>query len=227
MQLRMDTKNFMKQMNNLMQYSYGFLDGIEQGKTTFFHNLGRETIKALELYIDVEARSNQQALHHVYEWYQTGSPQARLFDLKFTVSNLGLSFGNNFKQSKSLSHNATEPFINKALVMESGMQVVIEPKKSDVLAFEINGEQVFTKNPVVVENPGGDAVAVSFEKVFDEFFQYYFKQSFLKASGIFNYLEKPTLYKQNLRNGLKFGRQAGIESGIRWIANARVNEVIV
>lgn len=226
MQLRMDAKGFMKEMNNIMQYSYGFLDGIQQGKSVFFHNLGKETIKALEFYIDSEARANKQALHHVYEWYQTGSPAARLFDIKFTISNVGLSFGNNFKQSKSLSHNSTEPFLNKASVMESGTAVVIEPKKANALAFEINGEQVFTKNPVVVQNPGGDAVVGSFEKVFDEFFQYYFKQSFLRASGIFDYLQKPTLYKQNLRKGVKFGRQAGIESGIRWIANARVNEVI-
>ena len=221
----MDTRSFTKEMNNIMQYSFGFLEGIESGKKLFLNNLASQTINALAMYIDSEARANKQALHHVYEWYQTGSPDARLFDIKFTVSNLGISFGSNFKQSTSLSQNATEPFRDKASIMESGTSITVEPRLANALAFEVNGTQVFTKKPVTITNPGGDAVVGSYERVFDEFFTYYFKQSFLKASGIFDYLKKPTLYKQNLKNGARFGKQAGIETGIRWIANAKINEV--
>jgi len=49
-------------------------------------------------------------------------------------------------------------------------------------------EQVFTKNPINVSNPGGDWVQGSYEKTFDNFMNNYFKQSFLRASGIYQYL---------------------------------------
>jgi len=102
------------------------------------------------------------------------------------------------------------------------MPVVIKPKKSSVLVFEDNGETVFTKNPVKIDNPGGPNVQGSFSRVFDEFMSIYFKQSFLKASGIYDYLSRPTIYKKEIASGAKFGKSKGINVGFKWIANAKV-----
>lgn len=223
MRVVFNDRMFKKDMKNLINYSMGYLDGIEKGKKEFLNNLGKVTIEALGQYIDVNARMNTQALHHVYEWYQTGSPQARLFDLNYTVSNLGLSVNSSFKQSNSISRESSEPFYNKARIMENGVPITINPKSGGALRFKQNGEEIFTKRPINIFNPGGPNVEGSYEKTFDEFMLRYFKQSFLKASGIYDYISKPTLYKKNLAKGVKGGgRSKGYSTGYKWIANAAI-----
>jgi hypothetical protein len=223
MRVVFNDRMFKKDMKNLINYSMGYLDGIEKGKKEFLNNLGKVTIEALGQYIDVNARMNTQALHHVYEWYQTGSPQARLFDLNYTVSNLGLSVNSKFKQSNSISRDSSEPFYNKARIMEEGVPVTINPKSGGALRFEEGGQEIFTKKSVTVFNPGGTQVEGSYEKTFDDFMLRYFKQSFLKACGIYDYINKPTLYKKNLAKGVKGGgKSTGYSTGYKWIANAAV-----
>jgi hypothetical protein len=223
MRVTTNLKQFESQMNNIVKYSVGFLDGVQNGKHVFLKNLGLGTIQAMAAYVDVSAKGNPRALHHVYEWYQTGSPNARLFDLDYTVSNLGLSINATFKQSRTLKEDSNEPFYNKASIMERGIPVTITPKKSSVLVFEEGGETIFTKNPVTVRSPGGDEVRGSFENVIDEFILRYFKQSFLRASGIYDYIKKPTVYKKNIRQGSKLGRSKGLDTGFKWIANAKIS----
>lgn len=220
--LAFDDKAFLKDMKNIVEYSVGYLDGIHAGKKEFLNNLGVNSLEMLKQYIDSNARVNPQMLHHVYEWYQVGSPNARLFDLEYTVSNVGLSFKSTFRQSETIQSGSNVPFFNKAKIMEEGMPVTISPKRAKALAFEIDGQEVFSKSPVTVSNPGGDGVEGAYESVFDSFFSKYFKQSFMTSSGIKDYLEKPTLYKKNLSQGKKSGRSAGVSTGYRWIANAGV-----
>lgn len=222
MRVSIQTNNFEKELLNIANYSMGFLEGAQKGKKVFLDNLGRGVIYALGQYIDVEARANRDALHHVYEWYQTGSPQARLFDINYTVSNLGLSINSTFRQSRSLQQDATTPFYNKAKIMEDGIPVVIRPKKNSVLRFYEGGETVFTSKPVTVRNPGGNQVEGSFERIFDEFMIRYFTQAFLRASGISDYISNPVIYKKNLSAGAKQGRTKGVSTGYKWITNAKI-----
>lgn len=215
-------KHFQKTMNNVVDYSLGFLDGVQSGKKTFLNNIGRGVIQVLGQYIDTEARANREALHHVYEWYQTGSPSGRLFDLTYTVSNIGLSINSNFRQSRTLSEDGTVPFYNKAKIMENGIPVTIKPKRIALRFYEGQGE-VFTRRPVTIRNPGGPAVEGSFERVFDQFMTVYFTQGFLRASGIFAYIKKPEIFKRNFAAGAKGGgKRMGQNTGFKWIANARV-----
>ena len=220
---KVNVKPFVKMMDNIVEYSFGFIDGTNRGKKLFFDSLGKNTVELLKQYIDTNARMNPKLLHHVYEWYQTGSPNARLYDLNYVATNFGVSFKSTFKQSQSIPNGSNVPFYNKAKIMEEGSPVTIRPKKI-ALAFEVDGEEVFTRNPVKIENPGGE-VDGEFEKVFDSFFNQYFRQSFLKASGLFDYLENPTIYKKNFRKGAKLGRSVGVSTGMAWMANARIAEV--
>jgi hypothetical protein len=222
MNVVMNTKHLEKIIGNAINYSVGFLDGAQKGKSIFLKNLGNSVVGILKDYIDVEARSNPQALHHIYEWYQIGSPKARLYDFTYTVSNVGLSFKSNFKQSKSLPLGSSVPFENKAKIMEDGTPVTISPVRSEVLVFEANGQTVFTKKDIDIQNPGGTEVQGSFEKVADEFFRVYFKQSFLKSSGLYFYIKKPVIYKKNFASGSRAGRSVGVETGFKWIANAQI-----
>lgn len=219
---KFDDMQFMKDMNNLMEYSAGFLEGISLGKTKLFEILGNNVKEILGEFIDSNAKVDPASLHHVYEWYQTGSPAARLFDIEYTISNLGLSFKSTLSQSTSIKNGSNVPFYNKAKIMENGIPVTITPKNAKVLSFESNGETVFTKGPVTVSNPGGQSVDGSYERIFDLFFHNYFSQSFLSSSGLGQYLTKPVAYKNNLSSGKKGGRTVGIQTGYRWIANAGV-----
>jgi hypothetical protein len=158
----------------------------------------------------------------MYEWYKVGSPEARLFDLKYTISNLGLSVNSTFRQSRVASSNSPKPFYDKARIMEYGIPVKISPIKGDVLAFNEDGTTIFTRKDIEIRYPGGKKVAGSYQKVFDSFFGKYFTQAFLRASGILNYLEDPKIYKKNLNAGSKSGRQQGIKTGYTWIVNAKI-----
>lgn len=215
-------KQFDKIMNNIVEYSYGFLDGTKKGKDQFLKNLGRGTIEALKQYIDVQAKMSPGALHHVYEWHETGSPGARLYNIDYVITGTGLSFNSTFSQSRSIKNGSTVPFYDKARIMENGIPVTIKPVVAKVLSFEDNGEQVFTPNPVRVENPGGDDVQGTYERTFDSFFRNYFKQSFLRASGILEYLSNPVAYKTNFKAGSKIGKAKGIQAGYTWMANATI-----
>ena len=213
---------FKKDMKNIMNYSLGFLEGIQAGKTKFLNNVGVMTKELLEEYIDSNARVNPEALHHIYEWYKVGSPDARLYDINYTVSNLGLSFVSTLKQSTSIKDGSSVPFYNKAKIMEEGTPVTIRPKKANVLVFEDGGETVFTKGEVVVGSPGGTETTGSFQKVVDTFFNRYFTQAFLRTSGIASYLENPDVYRKNLSAGKSSGKIKGQQVGYRWIANAGI-----
>ena len=217
-----NSSQFKKEMNNIVEYSVGFLEGIQKGKTLFLKTVGLETVELMKEFIDSNARVNPEMLHHIYEWNQTGSPKARLYNISYTTSNLGLSFKSSFSQSASIKNGSRTPFYDKARIMEEGIPVTIRPKAAEVLVFDENGETVFTKGPVRVDNPGGSQVEGGFEKVFDMFFNRYFSQAFLRVSGIAKYLENPEVYRRDMNAGKSLGRSKGVSTGYRWIANAGV-----
>jgi hypothetical protein len=119
-----------------------------------------------------------------------------------------------------IQQGSNVPFYNKAMIMEKGIPVVIKPKAAKVLAFSKDGEDVFVKGQVKVDNPGGTMAQGGFQKAFDNFFRNYFTQAFLRSSGISKYFESPRIYKSNLDKGRRIGRSAGYSTGYRWIANA-------
>jgi len=219
--IRFDNKAFKKEMKNIVDYSVGFTEGIQKGKTEFLKSLGSEVSEIASQFIDSNARVSPETLHHVYEWYKNGSPEARLFDINYTVSNIGLSFISSFRQSSTIKQGSNEPFRNKASIMEEGTAVVIKPRNSEVLRFEVNGEVVYTRNKVVVDNPGGTTQG-EFEKAFDMFFSRYFTQAFLNSGNLKQYFENPISYKKNLGRGKRGGKSVGLSTGYRWVANATV-----
>lgn len=214
-----DSKAFSLDLKNVIDYSIGFLDGVQAGKREFLDGLGNIISEMAGEFIDATARLNPQQLHHIYEWYQSGSPKARLYDISYTVSNLGLSFKSTLTQSSSIQDGSNTPFYNKAYIMENGIPVTITPRANGVLVFDDNGKTVFTKAPVTVENPGGTYVEGSFEEIFDEFFSRYFTQAFLRSSGVKQYLENPKVFKTNMVAAKRGGKSLGIQTGYKWIVN--------
>jgi len=157
--VNMNTKVFTAQMNNIVNYSFGFLEGVQKGKKVFL---------------------------------------------------------------ETMSENMTVPFYNKAKIMENGIPVTISPTRGQALKFNGPTGEVFTRKPIKVESPGGDEVFGSFESTVDIFISRYFKQSFIRASGLYDYIKKPKLYKTNFKAGSKMGKSKGVETGFKWIANATI-----
>jgi len=218
LKVQVNDKTFIKDLNNIVQYGIGFVEGIQAGKPTLMKQLGLEIQELAGQYIDANARVNSQELHHVYEWYQTGSPSGRLFNIKYSLTARGLSFDATFSQSKSIKNGSNVPFYNKARIMEEGTPVTIKPVNSDVLAFEDGGETVFTKKPVTVTHPGGN-VSGMFEETFNEFFTRYLSQSFLEVTGLAKHFKTPVTFKQNFAAGAKGGKSVGYRVGQRWMAS--------
>jgi hypothetical protein len=218
-----DITNITNKLNNIAKYSIGFLEGVEAGKEKFLDNLGQTVLESLKNFIDSNARVNPEILHHVYEWYETGSPQARLFDLEYIVNNNSLiSFSYTFSQSNSYAKGSVVPFYNKAAIMEKGSPITIKPKQNGVLSFNDNGEQVFTKKPILVQNPGGQATEQGFENTLKDFFDNYFTQSFLISSGIAEHFKDIRTYKQNFASGSKQGKPLGFKVGYEWVSKGGI-----
>jgi hypothetical protein len=221
MKVNLDSRAMQKSLQNIIDYSFGFLEGAKSGKRAMLDTLGGGVIEALAQYIDAVARSDENAMHHVYEWHRVGSPAARLFDINYTVSNSGLSIKSSFRQSNTIQDKSREPFYNKARIMEYGIPVTISPKRK-ALVFEEAGDTVFVSRPITINNPGGTQVEGSYQTIFNVFFSSYFTQAFLRSSGLFDYISKPVIYKKNIAAGAKGGRSVGNKVGYTWIANATV-----
>ena len=219
-----DDSKFLKEMNNVIDYSNGYLEGINQGKKRFIENVGKDAIEAIKQFVDSNARVNPAALQHMYEWNETGSPNARLFDINYISNSFGLSFDFTFRQSSSVKSGSTTPFYDKARIMEQGIPVTIKPKRSETLSFvNDEGEQVFVKGSVTVENPGGSPAQGSFENVVNVFVTQYFSQAWLRNSGILDYLKTSKDYKNSLNRGKTFGRSVGRSVGYNFITRARAD----
>jgi len=215
-----DTTQFQKEMKNIVEYSVGFVEGAKRGKVKLLENIGQTVVEGIKQFIDSNARVSPETLHHIYEWYQVGSPAARLFDIQYEATHVGLSFKSTFSQSTSIRQGSKVPFYDKARIMEQGIPVTIIPKARKPLVFESMGETVFTKSPVFISNPGGDAVAGGYQKVFEQFFSQYFSQSFLQSSGILNHLNDPTPFKSNFSKASTGGKNFGMNVGYRWITKS-------
>lgn len=216
---KFNDKKFMRDMTNFVKYTDGFFEGAQRGKSELYSMLAPKIAELASQYIDANARVNPDLLHHVYEWNKSGSPSARLFDISYSINNVAMSFMYEFRQSTTIQKGSNTAFFNKAEIMEKGMTVVVRPKQANALRFEVDGEEIFTKNPVVIDNPGG-VTQGQFEKVMREFFNVYLRQSFMTASGILKHLSKPTEYKKNIRSGIKGGRSIGIKAGYKWVVGA-------
>jgi len=216
----LDDKRFMSDMNNILDYAIGFIEGAQRGKVQMLKGLGAEVSEMICNYIDASARVNPQSLHHVYEWYQVGSPDARLFDISYVANSSGLSINSTLTQSLSVQRGSKVPFYNKAQIMENGVTLRVAPKESTVLAFDDNGEKVFTRKPVTITDPGGPMVEGEFERTLKQFFSSYMSQAILSSSGILRNLGNPVDFKTNLQQGKKGGRSVGLKVGYNWMTRS-------
>jgi hypothetical protein len=213
--MQVDLSAFSRDLKNIIGYSEGFLEGAQKAKPQLATSIGEIIKERLEQFIDSNAKVAPQLLHHVYEWYQTGSPDARLFDITYNTDGNGLSISSTFSQSMSIKAGSKVPFYDKASIMESGTTVTITPRNK--LVFDVDGKTVFTSKPVTVENPGGETQG-EYEKIFNMFFDSYMTQSMFNESGIYSALELNDDFGKHFSSAKRGGRSLGVNTGYNWIA---------
>jgi hypothetical protein len=213
--IKYNTVEVNKILNNTVEYTKGFFEGIQMERLEFNRILGGFAAEALGKYIDAKARSNPYSLHHVYEWNATGNSGARLFKFNVVATASSIKIVGDFLPSNSTSDTSDVPFVDKARVMEEGIAIEISPVNSNVLAFTVNGEQVFTANSIWIDHPGGDAVAGSFGETVAEFFDVYFTNSMLDP--LLKQLSTAREYTDNFPAGTKGGRLVGVRAGRKYM----------
>lgn len=217
---KFDSREINKILGNAVSYSYGFLEGIDIDQIVFNQRLGEFTVDAFGKYMDSRARVNPQAFHHIYEWNQVGQENARLFELNVKASKRVIHFSGKFLPSVTVSNGSTEPFRDKANIMENSIAITIEPKNSEVLVFQDEGETVFSMSAIHIANPGGDAVAGSFGKATEDFFSNYFTNALLEP--FMKQLQEPKEFKQSFSAGTKMGKTVGVRAGRKYISSPRM-----
>lgn len=216
--VKFDTKELTTTLHNVVSYSQGFTRGVKSAQPNFNRELSMFIEEALNKYIDVKARANPESLHHIYEWGMVGNPSGRLFEFTTTHSNNFISFVATLLPSVVSSENSSEPFRDKAIIMEKQITITIDPKDGEFLSFEDEGQTIFTSDTVVIDTPGGSAAGGSFERVVKEFFNNYLTVGLLKGSGIFDKLKYAKEYSRRFSQGAKSGSSAGVAAGREYLS---------
>lgn len=221
--IQFDITELMKTLNNTVAYTEGYLSEIQRRRQTWNGVLGQHIVKLLEEYIDALASTSPETLHHVYEWGGVGDPGARLFRLSSRATHDSIFITGDFLASSSTSPTGTEPFVDKATVMESGISVTITPKNGEVLVFEDDGETVFTPGPVYVEHPGGEEVAGSFKSAIEGFLNGYVSAQILRP--LLNDMSLSKEWKQLFKSGTKAGYRAGQRAAAKYMRASKIDAV--
>lgn len=219
---RIKGDSVIKMLRNSVEYSQAFTAELNKNKSILNQKLGTGSIEAFYDYLDGLARSHPGMLHHVYEWGQVGDPFGRLYDLSLSVNNTSAVIGVEFLESRVSSPTSSEPFYDKATIMEEGRTIVINEVEAKALFFEIDGEEFFRSGPIVISNPGGESVRGSFVNAFNEFYGYYFSQVYLESIRFYQYFANPKAYEKYFGSAVKGGSSAskGKKAALSWIMNA-------
>lgn len=218
--IRFDSKEAMKVLQNLVNYSDGFIKETKAQESTVTKRLARTSIEAFYDYLDGLARTNPSMLHHVYEWGAVGDPGARLVELKRQIaSGNNVSIDADFLTSSSVPEGGNEPFYDKAEIMEEGVPVTIDNTEATALFFQIDNQEFFRMGPIVIQNPGGEATRGSFVATFEEFYNDYFEQVYLRAIRFYDHFRNPKGFSSGFSKSAKSGNAfgAGKATALSWI----------
>lgn len=209
-------------LNNVVAYSDGFIKETKAKEGFVTNKLASTSIDSFYNYLDVLSRTNPGILHHVYEWGQVGDPSSRLVELKKVVGGTKASIDANFIPSTSVPEGASEPFWNKAEVMEEGITVTINEVDAKALFFQVGGEEFFRMGPIVIENPGGEEVRGSFVRAFEEFYNVYFDQVYLRSIRFYDHFRTAPGYAKNFSSAIRSSNAYGIgrQTALSWVTKA-------
>jgi hypothetical protein len=218
---RIRGEDVLRMLKNSVEYSDSFMRELKGSQDILNAKVGEESVDAFYDYLDGLARIHPGMLHHVYEWGQVGNPMGRLFDLTMSSNKTSAVITAEFLESDVPSPTSSEPFYDKAQIMEDGITVTINEVEAKALFFEIDGEEFFRSGPIVIANPGGQATRGSFLQAFDEFYGSYFTEVHLKAIRFYKYFSNPKAFETYFGSAVRGGAASkGRKAALSWIMNA-------
>ena len=220
--IKFDGKEAMKMLDNIVDYSEGFIKETKAQEKTVASRLADTSIEAFYDYLDVLARTNPGMLHHVYEWGEVGNPEGRLVELKKRLAGKSVNIDSEFVSSNSIPEGGSEPFYAKAEIMEEGIPITVQAVEARAMFIQYQGDEFFTAGPIVIENPGGEAVRGSFVNAFEEFYDSYFEQVYLRSIRYYDHFKSPKGFSTNFGAAVKSPNAAGIgrATALKWVLNA-------
>lgn len=221
--IKFDSKEAMKMLNNLVAYSEGFIKETEARESTVASKLASLSIDGFYEFLDGLARMHPGMLHHVYEWGEVGNPDARLVELTKSLARGGkVTVDAEFLTSNSIPAGANEPFYEKATIMEEGIPVTVQAINAQAMFFEYNGEEYFTAGPITIENPGGEAVRGSFVRAFEEFYNVYLENVYLRSIRFYDHFSSTREFGKNFPAAIKSANASAIgrSTALAWIMKA-------
>ena len=217
--IKFDSKEAMKMLNNVVSYSNGFIKETKAQEKTVASKLASTSIQAFYDYLDTLARTNPGMLHHVYEWGAVGDPDARLVELKKRLTGKSANIDSEFVTSSSIPEGGSEPFYEKAEIMEEGIPITVQAVQAKAMFIQYNGDEFFTAGPIVIENPGGEGVRGSFLTAFEEFYNEYFENVYLRAIRFYKHFENPKGFESNFNTAVNSRNAEGIgkTTALKWV----------
>lgn len=202
-----DAIDLMRVLNNTVDYSRAYLREIQMGQVRFNSQIAVYVKGILYKYIDSQARLYPERLAHVYEPGFNGAASQRLFTFETHATLEDITFTTRFNKSTLPSLDGGIPFEQRAEIMEDGLAITIAPKNGNVLAFDVDGETVFTTKPVTIDHPGGPEAAGAFKDAIDSFFNQYLTN--VVMAPIFAKLSKSKAYANYFAAGTINPQSAG------------------
>lgn len=186
-------QSIVAQISAAVYYQAKVLEKLEKSesfKRQFSQLIFNQIEKEFGEYIDAKARTSPKSLHHVYEWKKIGQDNARLFKLN-KLDGPGISFRISTELLPSTSFVPTNKgkhrhvFVSKAETMEAGNPVVISPRYSERLVFEVDGNTVYMPKgaSVKVNRPGGSGAKNQFYLATSQYFKSNMVNIAIKNSG--------------------------------------------
>lgn len=220
--VKIDGVKAIKMLNNVVKYSDGFIKETKAKQGYVASKLAGASIEGFYDFLDMTARTDPEMLHHIYEWREVGVPEARLVELKKITSGKNVLIESDFLMSFSIPEGGSEPFDQKAYIMEN--QIEVEPMAKDAKAmhFSWNGEEYFRTGPLVVVNPGGEATRDGFLKVFKVFYDTYLDNVYLNAIGFYDHFSDARRYSLNFNSAVSGtgAREKGRKTALSWVLSA-------
>lgn len=222
MRVSFNSKDAMKMLNNMVKYSDGYIKETTAKQSTVTNKLANLSIDAFYEYLDGLARVNPGMLHHVYEWSEVGNPEARLVELQKAITKTKAVIDSEFLQSMSNSPGGSEPFYEKATIMEEGIPVTVQAVNAQAMFFEYNGQEYFRTGPITIENPGGEETRGSFVRVFEEFYNVYLDRVYLRAIRFYDHFASTREFSKNFPAAVRSARAEGLgrATALSWIMKA-------
>lgn len=218
--IKFDGKEAKRMLDNIVSYSEGFIKETKAKEPTITSRLAETSIEAFYDYLDGLARTNPGMLHHVYEWGAVGNPGARLVELKKQLAgSRGANILADFIQSSSIPEGGNEPFYDKAEIMEEGIPITVQATEAQAMFFQIGNQEFFRTGPIVIENPGGEETRGSFLEAFEEFYNVYFDDVYLRAIRFYEHFENPRGFTPGFNRAVRSANAGSIgrSTALQWV----------